>query len=70
MTEKFKAGVLKQRGNDRGVVGADEVVLYLGLHHAGTVEPQALTPWTVTEARELRDWLNVVLPSHEPGENQ
>ena len=62
MKERLNDGVLKQRGHERAVVGADREVLYLGWHHNGHRDPQGLEPWLISEARELRDWLNSVLP--------
>lgn len=52
---------LVQSHGERAVVGADLVVLYLGVG-SPKVWDGPLTPWTVAEARELRDWLNEALP--------
>lgn len=58
---------LRQRDGERATVGADREVLYLGFFFPSESgrsirEPQALTPWTIAEARELRDWLTATLP--------
>lgn len=69
MTEQFRRiHTLRQRDHERAVVGADQDRVYLGLHHAKAIEPQALTPWTVAEARQLRDWLTQALPCEHKGQ--
>lgn len=68
MKERLMEGILNQRGDHRAVVGADRAVLYLGFYTANSDkprDPQGLEPWTIAEARELRDWLNGVLPARE-----
>jgi hypothetical protein len=65
MKERLMEGVLQQRGDHRAVVGADQQVLYLGFYTPFSDkrrDPQGLEPWTIAEARELRDWLTSVLP--------
>jgi hypothetical protein len=64
MKERLSEGVLHQRGDHRAVVGADRSVLYLGFHSEKSgSDPQGLEPWTIAEARELRDWLTAVIPA-------
>jgi hypothetical protein len=63
---------LRQRDGERATVGADREVLYLGFFFPSESgqnirEPQALTPWTITEARQLRDWLTQALPCEHKG---